>query len=118
VYLIPRSDGRLVVGSTVEDVGFDKRVNPETVQRLHQLAAILVPELGEARIHDDWAGLRPGTPDGLPIMGKTSVEGYFVSTGHYRDGIMLAPISARLMSQLILDDQPDTNFEAFSPGRF
>jgi glycine oxidase len=118
VYVIPRSDGRIVVGSTVEDVGFDKRVNPEVVQRLHRAATVLVPELGEARIHDDWAGLRPGTPDGLPIMGKTSVEGYLVATGHYRDGILLAPITARLMSQLVLGTLPDTDFEAFSLSRF
>jgi glycine oxidase ThiO len=118
VYVIPRGDGRAVIGSTVEDVGFDKRVSPEVVQRLHQSAAVLFPELGEARIHEDWAGLRPGTPDKFPIMGTTSVEGYFVATGHYRDGILLAPITAQLMSQLILGKQPDIDFSAFSLDRF
>jgi glycine/D-amino acid oxidase-like deaminating enzyme len=118
VYVIPRHDGRIVIGSTVEDVGFDKRVEPEVVQQLHQAAAVLFPDLGEALIHDDWAGLRPGTPDKLPIMGRTSVAGYFVATGHYRDGILLAPITARLMSQLILDKQPDIDFAEFSLSRF
>jgi glycine oxidase len=118
VYVIPRSDGRIVVGSTLEDVGFDKRVNPGTIQHLHQAAMVLVPQLGEARIHEDWAGLRPCTPDKMPMMGKTSVEGYFVATGHYRDGILLAPVTARLMSQLVLGHQPDIDFEAFSPARF
>ena len=118
VYVIPRSDGRIVVGSTVEDVGFDKRVNPGTIQRMHQAAAVLVPPLGEARILEDWAGLRPGTPDKLPIMGKTSVEGYFAATGHYRDGILLAPVTARLMSQLVLGKPLDINFDSFSPARF
>jgi glycine oxidase len=118
VYIIPRCDGRIVIGATVEDVGFDKRIDPATIQHMHQAAAILVPSLGEARIHEDWAGLRPCTPDKLPIMGKASLAGYFVATGHYRDGIMLAPITARLMSQLILGNQPDVNFDAFSPNRF
>ena len=118
VYVIPRGDGRTVIGSTVEDVGFDKRVEPDVVQQLRQAAAVLFPGLGEALIHDDWAGLRPGTPDKLPIMGRTSVEGYFVATGHYRDGILLAPITARLMSQLILGKQPDIDFTGFSLNRF
>jgi glycine/D-amino acid oxidase-like deaminating enzyme len=118
VYVIPRSDGRIVVGSTLEDVGFDKRVNPGTIQRLHQAATVLVPKLGEARILEDWAGLRPCTPDKLPIMGKTSIEGYFVATGHYRDGILLAPINARLMSQLVLGQPLDINLDSCSPARF
>ena len=118
VYIIPRGDGRIVIGATVEDAGFDKRVDPDTIQRMHQAAAILVPALGQARIHQDWAGLRPCTPDKLPIMGNTSLAGYFVATGHYRDGIMLAPISARLMAQFILGNRPDFNFDAFSPTRF
>jgi glycine oxidase len=118
VYVIPRSDGRIVVGSTVEDVGFDKRVSPGAIQRMHKAASVLVPQLGEARILEDWAGLRPCTPDKLPIMGKTSVEGYFVATGHYRDGILLAPTNARLMSQLILRQPLDIDFDSFSPTRF
>ncbi len=118
VYLIPRRDGRIVVGSTVEDAGFDKRVDPDTIQGLHRAAAILVPELGQALIHEDWAGLRPGTPDKLPILGGSSVEGYFVATGHYRDGILLAPVTARLMSQMILGQRLDFDLAAFSPSRF
>jgi glycine oxidase len=118
IYLVPRSDGRVLVGATVENVGFDKRVEPDVLQRFHQTAAKLVPQLGEARIHDDWAGLRPGTPDGLPILGKTSLEGYFVATGHYRDGIMLAPITARLMTELIVGENCQTDIRAFSLARF
>jgi glycine oxidase len=118
VYVIPRSDGRSIIGSTIEDVGFDKRVVPETIQRLHQAAAILIPQLGEARIHDSWAGLRPCTPDKLPAMGRTAVEGYFAATGHYRDGILLAPITARLMAQLVLNQPLGIDIEEFSPLRF
>ncbi|MGZ4811500.1 MAG: glycine oxidase ThiO [Terriglobales bacterium] len=118
VYLVPRSDGRILVGSTTEEAGFDKRVIPDTVQRLHQKAAELVPELGEARMLEAWAGLRPGTPDGLPILGRGETDGYFVATGHYRNGILLAPVTALVMTQLIRGLPPEFELGAFSPGRF
>ena len=118
VYLVPRSDGRIIVGSTVEDAGFDKRVQPEVIQRLHHKAAELVPELGEARLLEAWAGLRPGSPDSLPIMGRGEVDGYFLNTGHYRNGILLAPIAASLMTQLIRGMKPEFDLTAFSPQRF
>lgn len=118
VYLIPRTDGRIVIGSTTEDAGFDKRVVPEVIQRMHQAAANLVPQLGELRIHEDWTGLRPCTPDKLPILGKTSLEGYLVATGHYRDGIMLAPVTAQIMKKLIWNELPESDFDVFSLARF
>jgi len=118
VYVVPRSDGRIVVGSTLEDVGFDKRVDPETIQRLHQAAASLVPELGEARMLETWAGLRPGTPDALPLLGATEVPNYFVVAGHYRDGILLAPVTALVMTQLVRGSKPDFDLNGFSPARF
>ena len=118
VYIIPRSDGRIVIGATLEDVGYDKRVLPDTIQKLHQEAANLVPNLGEARILEDWAGLRPGTPDGLPILGRTQYDGYFVATGHYRDGILLAPITAKMMSQVIRGMEPAVDISQFTIDRF
>ena len=118
VYLVPRSDGRIVAGSTLEDAGFDKRVNPDTIQHLHQKAAELLPELGQARILEAWAGLRPGTPDGLQILGRGEVEGYFLTTGHYRDGILMAPITAVVMTQLIRGEQPEFDLKGFAPERF
>jgi len=118
VYLIPRGSGRLVIGATVEDAGFDKRVEPQTIQRMHQAAAVLVPQIGQARILEDWAGIRPGTPDKLPIMSATSIAGYYACTGHYRDGILLAPITAKLMSQMIRQEMPEFDLGAFSLGRF
>jgi glycine oxidase len=118
VYLVPRSDGRIVAGSTSEDAGFDKRVNPETIQALHQKSADLVPELGQARMLEAWAGLRPGTPDDLPILGRGGVDGYFIATGHYRNGILLAPITAAVMTQLIRGLPPEFELRAFSPERF
>jgi glycine oxidase len=118
VYLVPRSDGRIVIGATVEEAGFDKRTDPDTIQRLHHAAIALVPKLAEARILEAWAGLRPGTPDGMPILGATSTAGYFVAAGHFRDGILLAPITAHLMAQLMMGEAPDHDLSPFSPARF
>jgi glycine oxidase len=118
VYLIPRSDGRLLVGATVEEAGFDKRTDPATIQRLHRAAVALVPKLADARILEDWAGLRPGTPDSLPVLGATSTPGYYVATGHFRDGIMLAPITAEVMTAVLEGRQPEHDLAPFSPARF
>jgi glycine/D-amino acid oxidase-like deaminating enzyme len=118
VYVVPRSDGRHIVGSTLEEAGYDKRVDPDVIQRLHQGAANLIPYLGEARILEAWTGLRPTAPDKLPLLGSTPIAGYFVATGHYRDGIMLAPITARSMSRLIRGEMPEVDLAAFSPQRF
>ena len=117
-YLIPRSDGRLLVGATVEEAGFDKRTDPSTIQRLHRAAIELVPKLADAKILEDWAGLRPGTPDALPILGATATPGYYVATGHFRDGILLAPITAQVMSAAIEGRSPELELSAFSPARF
>lgn len=118
VYLIPRSDGRILVGATVEEAGFDKRTDVETIQRLHHAAIAIVPELRNAKILEDWAGLRPGTPDALPILGPTATLGYYVATGHFRDGILLAPITAQVMADVITGKEPAFNLDAFSPSRF
>ena len=118
VYLIPRSDGRIIIGATVEDAGFDKRTDSETIRRLQQAAIRLVPALAHARIHEAWAGLRPGTPDDLPILGATKTPGYFVATGHFRDGILLAPVTARVMAQVIGGQEPEWDISAFSATRF
>ncbi|HWO30228.1 MAG TPA: FAD-dependent oxidoreductase, partial [Candidatus Acidoferrum sp.] len=76
------------------------------------------PELRNARILEDWAGLRPGTPDALPILGATTTLGYYVATGHFRDGILLAPITAYLMAQVIQVENPSHDLTTFSPTRF
>lgn len=118
VYLVPRSDGRILIGATVEEAGYDKRKDGETIRRMHQAAVRLIPALAQARRHEAWAGLRPGTPDDLPIMGTTETPGYFVATGHFRDGILLAPATARVMAQLVTGEEPDYELAAFSPQRF
>jgi glycine oxidase len=118
VYLVPRGDGRVVIGSTVEDAGYDKRTDVNTIQQLFHAALELTPGLAGCKVHEDWAGLRPGTPDGLPIMGETSLLGYFVATGHYRDGILLAPITAQVMTGIILNKSTPHDLAAFSASRF
>jgi glycine oxidase len=118
VYIVPRSDARIVIGTTVEAAGFDKRTNADTIQRLHQNAVRLLPGLAQGRMVESWAGLRPGTPDALPILGATSVPGYFVATGHFRDGILLAPVTARVMAQVVTGVDPEYDISPFRPDRF
>jgi glycine oxidase len=118
VYLIPRSDGRILVGATVEEVGFDKRTDVETIQRLNRAAIAIVPNLRNAKILEDWAGLRPGTPDALPILGATAIPGYYVATGHFRDGILLAPITAQVMAEVITGSNCSYDLSPFSSARF
>jgi glycine oxidase len=123
VYLIPRSDGRMLIGTTVEEAGFDKQTVPATILKLRQAAVDLVPKLADTRILEAWAGLRPGTPDGLPILGTTPTPGYFVATGHFRDGILLAPVTARVMGQMITGQtmsgrEPQIDMPQFSANRF
>ncbi|HEY6337999.1 MAG TPA: glycine oxidase ThiO [Candidatus Sulfotelmatobacter sp.] len=117
VYLIPRTDGRILAGATVEEAGFDKRTDPATMQRFHRAAITLVPELRNAKILEDWAGLRPGTPDALPILGATPTPGYYIATGHFRDGILLAPITAQVMADVISGRTPAYDLKPFSPSR-
>jgi len=117
VYLLPRKSGRVLIGATVEEAGFDKTVQPEAIQRLHQAAANLLPCIGEAKMIEAWAGLRPGSPDGLPILGPGSLPGTYVATGHFRNGILLAPITAVLMSNLIQGRETQVDLRVFSPLR-
>jgi len=117
-YLVPRRDGRIVAGSTLEDAGFEKRENPHGIREILDSVAELVPELAGARIVETWTGLRPGTPDGLPILGPTEIEGLLIATGHYRNGILLAPVTAKLIGQWIMRGKASFDTERFSPMRF
>ncbi len=102
-YMVPRPDGRILVGSTEERVGFDKRNTVEGVDGLLKLAQSLVPSLSQARLAQSWAGLRPHRPGGLPFLGKSGAyENVFVAAGHFRAGLQLSPITALLMRELIL----------------
>jgi glycine oxidase len=100
-YLVPRNDGRLLIGATVEAAGFDERVTVAGIHELLHAALNAAPSLSSFTMTESWAGLRPGTPDGLPFLGPTAIEGYLIATGHYRNGILLAPATARLIADAI-----------------
>jgi glycine oxidase len=117
-YIVPRSSGRILVGTTLEDAGFDKSVQIETIHQLHHAAAQFVPELASASVSECWAGLRPGTPDDLPIMGPTDTPGLFIATGHFRNGILLAPLTAITMANIIEEKPAGLDVTAFAPLRF
>ena len=118
VYLVPRSSGKILVGATVEDVGFNKTVEPETIHHLHQAAAKFIPDLASANVTTSWAGLRPGTPDDLPILGETPSHGIFIASGHFRNGILLAPITAEVMADLLEEKPLPLDLCAFAVSRF
>jgi glycine oxidase len=118
VYVVPRGSGKILVGATVEDVGFDKSVAPSTIQELRSVAARYLPALKSAPIIESWAGLRPGTPDDLPIMGPAQTPRAFVASGHFRNGILLAPITAKIMADLVTGTSPSLDIGAFAASRF
>ncbi len=118
VYLVPRGDGRVTVGATIEHAGFDETVHESQVKLMLDFALRLLPEATIPSPMDVWTGLRPGTPDGLPILGAAKSEHCWHATGHYRDGILLAPVTARVMTQVMLGETPDVPLEPFSPARF
>jgi glycine oxidase len=118
VYIVPRSSGKILIGATVEDVGFDKSVDPSAIYQLLSAAAKYLPALASAPITQSWAGLRPGTPDDLPIIGPTDTPRVFAATGHFRNGILLAPVTAQIMADLVLGRPSPQDIRAFSPNRF
>jgi glycine oxidase len=117
-YVVPRSSGKILIGATVEDTGFDKSVNSSAIRQLLQNAGKYLPELFSAHITHSWAGLRPGTPDDLPIIGPTDRPRIFAATGHFRNGILLAPVTAQIMADLILGQPSPVDISAFAPSRF
>jgi glycine oxidase len=118
VYIVPRSSGKILAGATVEDVGFDTTVVLAVIQRLSAAAARYVPELKTAAIAESWAGLRPGTPDDLPILGLAGAPGIFIAGGHFRNGILLAPVTAKIMAELVTGKAPSLDITAFAASRF
>jgi glycine oxidase len=118
VYLVPRRDGRVIVGSTMEEAGFDKTPRAGPVARLLGAAQQVCPVLEKSRIADIWAGLRPAAPDSLPLLGPTSLDGYWVALGHFRNGILLAPVTARILSSWLLTGKPAIPVDALLPQRF
>lgn len=129
VYLVPRGRGEIVVGATLEQVGFDRRVDPEIVESLLTHAAALWPPIASARVAESWAGLRPGTDDGLPVIGNAGGNARgnaggsagqshcWVATGHFRNGILLAPATGLVVRQLLQGVPTAVSLAAFRPGR-
>jgi glycine oxidase len=118
VYIVPRSDGRILAGATVEYVGFDKQVTAGGVEKILSAAIEVIPEFANARVEETWAGLRPDSPDHLPILGPTDVDGLVIATGHFRSGVLLTPITARLVRQWITERSVEIDWERLSPMRF
>lgn len=118
IYLVPRDDGRILAGATVEYVGFEKSVTPGGMFKLCGGATELVPGLKDARIEESWAGLRPDSPDHLPILGTTDLEGLLVAAGHFRSGVLLTPITAKLIREWITRQDTSLDCDRFSPLRF
>lgn len=115
-YLIPRRDGRVLAGSTLEYVGFDKATTAEAFDDLKAAAGRLVPALADLPVERHWAGLRPGSPTGVPFIGPVGgVEGLYVNTGHFRNGVVLGPASARLAADLVLDRVPIVDPQPYRP---
>jgi len=107
-----------VVGSTLENAGYEKRVTSGGMEKILSAANELVPTLARAEIIETWSGLRPGTPDQLPILGPAGIDGLIYATGHYRNGILLAPITANIIGEWVSDGRTSADWEAFRPLRF
>lgn len=118
IYLVPRNDGRILVGATLEHVGFDKTVTAAGIHANLDAAIELVPSLKDARVEETWAGLRPDTPDHLPIIGPTDVDGLLVATGHFRSGVLLTPVTAKLIGEMVAGQTAQLDCSRFSPQRF
>lgn len=116
-YVIPRQEGVVLVGSTVEDVGFDTSTTAAAADELRAAAAEMVPLLGTLAVQGQWAGLRPGSPDGIPMIGPVpGVTGLWVNTGHFRNGVNLAPASAALLAALMTGATPPLDPAPYDPG--
>lgn len=118
VYLAPREDGRVIVGATSEERGLDARVTAGAVRELLRAAWELVPGIDELALHETVVGFRPGTPDNAPLIGRLGPEGLVVAAGHYRNGILLTPVTAAAVADLLAEGALPAEMESFSPGRF
>lgn len=117
-YLVPRLDGRLIVGATVEERGFDERLTAGGVLALLEGAWRVLPGVEELPIDEMWVGFRPGSRDDSPVLGATAVDGLTLATGHHRNGILLAPITAAAIARLVLTGETDPAIAGFRVGRF
>ncbi len=117
-YVVTRPDGRVLCGSTMERVGFERGITFGGMADVIGKATRIAPALRSASIEEHWSNFRPGTPDGLPLVGETRVEGLYLASGHYRNGILLAPLTAELISQAMSGAAPSREAQSLSPHRF
>ena len=117
-YVVPRADGRVVVGATTEERGFDRRVTAEGVFRLLEAAREVLPDVDELELVEARAGLRPGSPDNAPLIGPGALDGLVWATGHHRNGVLLAPLTAQAVTDVLAGHEPPPAVAAFSPDRF
>ena len=117
-YLVPRDDGRVLAGSTEEEAGFDKRTTEQGISELIAFARGLIPRLADADVERTWAGLRPGSFDGLPYLGRLpGLSNAFVAAGHFRSGLFLSPATAVVMAQLLCGEPTTVDLAPFRVGR-
>ncbi len=117
IYMVPRRDGRIIIGATVEDVGFRSGNTPEGLMKLLQAATRLFPGIGQESIEDFWYGYRPATPDELPILGESQYANLTYATGHYRNGILLTPITGKIIADWVWNQTRDPLLRAFHWSR-
>jgi glycine oxidase len=118
-YLVPRLDGRILSGATIETVGFDKSVTAEGIDFVHQNALEIAPMLANLEISEKWAGLRPAAGDRFPVLGEfPGIENLYAATAHYRNGILLAPKTSQILADKITGTSQSEFLEVFSPRRF
>jgi glycine oxidase len=118
IYLVPRNDRRILAGATVEYTGFEKMLTAGGLEQILAGAIELSPGLRSSRVEETWAGLRPDSPDHLPILGPTDIDGLLIATGHFRGGILLTPITARLVREWVTQQRVSFDWDRFSPMRF
>ncbi len=116
-YVVPRPDGRILVGSTMEEVGFEKAVTAGGLRHVLDVAVGIAPALADAPVVDTWSNFRPASPDGEPILGEGAVPGLLYATGHTRNGILLTPVTADAIAALVLGRAPPVELAPFSPAR-
>ena len=118
-YIVPRTDGLVLVGSTMEDVGFEKKTTADAISDLLKFAESMVSELGKAEVVRCWSGLRPGSPDELPFIGPaTEFSNLFVGAGHFRSGLQMSPATGAVLTELLLDNKPDIDLTGLAVDRF
>jgi glycine oxidase len=117
-YLVPRLDGRILAGSTTEQAGYTKEVTADGAHEVLSHALEIAPAVASLEIVDSWAGLRPRADDDLPVLGPCEIEGLFYATGHYRNGILLAPLTGQLIAEAIIGNVTSPLLSRFAPNRF